>query len=971
MIPPPTFATVLFITLAVWTVCGLSRVDADARPLILGKTIKDKLKGGEAHSYNIALTAGQYLHLVVEQKGIDVAVTVFGSDGKKLVEVDTPNGTRGPEPVSFISEDTGNYRLEVRYPIKTKIAGNYELKVKELRTATEKDRVNVAAQNVFREGQLLALQRTAASFQGAIKKYEESLRLYHAAENRYGEAVSLNSIGATYFESGEFQKALEYYNEALLLRRSIIDRSGEAMTLGNIGVIYWRLGENLKALDSYKKAGKLFQMIGDKLYEARIFVAIGGVYADLRESHKAINFYKRALPVLKAIGDKRSEDTTLYHIGTVYYDLGDKKKALEYFNQVLPRQKTAGNGRDLGSTLRAIGRVHLHLGEGLKSLEYYDEALQVNKTAGDRRGEAATLNELQNVWAFLGNPRLAIFYGKQSVNKYQELRQAVQGLDKQTQQSYLKLFESAYRKLAEILIAEGRIAEAERVLEMLKQEELFEYLRRGPDEIEKLKQRADLRPEEAEALRRYNEFADRITQIGADFGKLQNKKNQISEGAVLSPEEQKRLNELAKQLEDASIAFQVFLRQLAEEFAKKSVAVSDVAENEGLKSDLKMWGGDTVFLYTLVGDDRYRIILTTPDVQTNEKFDIKAAELNKKIADFRAAIQNPSIDPRPLGKELYDILIKPVEKDLEGARAKTLLWSLDGALRLLPLAALWDGKQYFGQKYQNVIITLASRTRLGESASSNWRALGVGVTQAQEVTEANGSGKLRFNALPAVKTELEAIVRDEQAEQTEKGVLPGRRLLDADFTETTLKENLGKGYKVVHIASHFSLNPGDITKSFLLLGDGQPLTMDKIRNSPQLRFNEVELLTLSACETAVVEKDANGREVESFGVIAQRNGAKAIMATLWSVADESTSLLMSEFYRFRKENPKLTKAEALQLAQKAMIEGRLKSSRVGTGCRSELVKLDGSKQTQFMCDVNAPFSHPYFWSSFVLIGNWR
>jgi CHAT domain-containing protein len=95
------------------------------------------------------------------------------------------------------------------------------------------------------------------------------------------------------------------------------------------------------------------------------------------------------------------------------------------------------------------------------------------------------------------------------------------------------------------------------------------------------------------------------------------------------------------------------------------------------------------------------------------------------------------------------------------------------------------------------------------------------------------------------------------------------------------------------------------------------------------------------------------------------------MATLWSVADESTQLLMSEFYRLHKENPSITKAGAMQRAQVEMIEGKLKSSGKSAGCRSETVRLDGLVQEKFKCDANAPFAHPFYWSPFVLIGNWR
>jgi CHAT domain-containing protein len=288
---------------------------------------------------------------------------------------------------------------------------------------------------------------------------------------------------------------------------------------------------------------------------------------------------------------------------------------------------------------------------------------------------------------------------------------------------------------------------------------------------------------------------------------------------------------------------------------------------------------------------------------------------------------------------------------------------------LLPLAALWDGHQYFGQKYQNVLITLASRTRIGREVSATPNVLGLGVSEAQTARDTLGERNLLFSSLPSVPFELASIVR---SKQSPKGVLPGESLLNAGFTKKALEEQLAKGYKVIHIASHFSLNPGDVSRSFLLLGDGSILTVKDLKNNPSLTLAGVELLTLSACDTAVAECDSSGKEVDGFAYVAQERGAKSIIATLWPVADASTSLMMSEFYRLRKANPQMTKAEALQLAQKEMIEGKLQRPGTQAPARSGLrVGSSDPDGPTYAYDPKKPYAHPYFWSPFVLIGNWR
>src|SRR2546422_10263014 len=131
---------------------------------------------------------------------------------------------------------------------------------------------------------------------------------------------------------------------------------------------------------------------------------------------------------------------------------------------------------------------------------------------------------------------------------------------------------------------------------------------------------------------------------------------------------------------------------------------------------------------------------------------------------------------------------------------------------------------------------------------------------------------------------------------------------------------LRRQHKVVHIASHFQFQPGNETNSALLLGDGSFLSLAQIKSLPNV-FGGVELLTLSACNTATGGSGANGKEVEGFGVLAQRQGAKAVVASLWPVADRSTKLLMQEFYRLREAKGSTTKIEALRQAQIELLRG--------------------------------------------------
>jgi CHAT domain-containing protein len=341
--------------------------------------------------------------------------------------------------------------------------------------------------------------------------------------------------------------------------------------------------------------------------------------------------------------------------------------------------------------------------------------------------------------------------------------------------------------------------------------------------------------------------------------------------------------------------------------------VETLRETQGIMEDLREMPAGTVAIFTLIGDDAYHAILRTPDAQKAYEYPIKAADLNRKILEFREAVQDPTIDPKPLGKALFDILLGGMAADLRKAKAETLMWSLDGTLRYVPLAALYDGKQYLAEQYRVSVMTLASSARMKDKPDAQWKAAGFGVTKAYEDT----------SALPSVTAELTGIQR----------ILGGEIKLDDQFTQASMREMLLKRYPVVHIASHFRFQPGNDTKSFLLLGDGAHLSLAELKTSANL-FGGVQLLTLSACNTGI----GDGAEVEGFGTLAQRQGAKAVIASLWPVADESTSGLMQEFYRIRESSAGMTKLEALRVAQLSLLRGK--------------------------------YSHPYYWAPFFLMGNW-
>ncbi len=782
--------------------------------------------------------------------------------------------------------------------------------------------------------------------QKALDYFNQALPLLRAVGNRAGEATALNNIGLVYSDLGEQQKALDYYNRALPLWRAVGARTGEATTLNNIGVVYDALGEKQQALDYYNQALPLRRAVGDRDGEATTLSNLGVVYDALGEKQKALDYYNQALPLRRAVGDRDGEATTLSNLGLVYRGLGENQKALDYYNQALPLWRAVGNRTGEATTLNNIGVVYDDLDETQKVRDYYNQALSLARAVRDPDVEAATLSNLMFVWKG-NNPALAIFYGKQAVNVFQQLRASISGLDRKIQQTFLHSREDIYRELAELLIFRGRLPEAQQVLGLLKEHEYFEFVRRDGAAASLTGARISFTPAEAELEKRFGEIAHRIAEIGAQRSALLVIRQRTAE-------QEKRLSELNAQIEIANQAFHKFLDQLEVELRKIKPGNSDVAtlrEAQVLKDTLREL--NAVALYTIVGQEKYYVILITPDVEKAYEFKISEADLNKKIFAFRELLQNSKSDPLPRAKELYDLLIGPeLARDIAQTRKQTIVWSLDGTLRYLPVAALHDGRKYLIESYRNVVITLASRDHLKDSVNPKWHALGLGVSKWAEIKESEPA--LIFPPLPGVREELAGIVRDETKGGEQQGVLPGKVMLDADFTAEAMKTALQlrgneQPFKLVHIASHFNFEPGDETKSFLLLGGGKMVTLAQLKSMSQI-FSGVELLTLSACNTATGGQ-GEGKEVEGFAVLAQRQGAEAVVASLWKVADPSTSQLMRRFYRLRNEQPGMSKAEAMRQAQLSLLRSEVPQENIN--------------------DPKKIYAHPYFWAPFILIGNWK
>lgn len=453
------FATIpLFILLLATIVVYAQRLaEKEVRALEPGKPIERELAGGESHVYQFTLAAGQYAHVDVDQRHINVAVSAFAPDGNKIVEADGfPVGD--VEAVAFVADAAGVYRFEVRSPDRTAPGGRYEIKLRELRVATEQDKNLVAATRLIAEALLLESQPTADSVRKAIEKFQQAITFAQSAKDPAVEATALyligdgytflgekqkafdfteralplarvvaqqsdperhrlglkltanafNIMGRAYNEFGNKQKALELFNQSLPLRREIGDRAGEVVTLNYIGTAYQYIGDYPKAMDNFKPALLIAREVGDRAQEANLLNNICVVHNDLGEYRKAIEFCEQALAIRRDQKYTLGQATSLNNLSNAYSALGDYQKALDSYLQVYALYKTSGSPQNQAVALHNIGYMYALLGEYEKAFIYYNQALEILHAAGDQYREATTLSNVAVTYAEMGDFRKAL-----------------------------------------------------------------------------------------------------------------------------------------------------------------------------------------------------------------------------------------------------------------------------------------------------------------------------------------------------------------------------------------------------------------------------------------------------------------------------------------------------------------------------------------------------------------------------------
>jgi CHAT domain-containing protein len=396
------------------------------------------------------------------------------------------------------------------------------------------------------------------------------------------------------------------------------------------------------------------------------------------------------------------------------------------------------------------------------------------------------------------------------------------------------------------------------------------------------------------------------------------------------------------QLEDAQYAIEQSYNAEHRYYSNENINPSpmslSVAQAALLRSE-RVTESATALVYPVIFPDRLEILVIPSSGKPIRKVVTEGRELEilREAEDFVSNIRDvSSVDYLQSAQTLYNWIIRPIDNDLQSANIKTLVFVMDGPLRVIPIAALHDGKDFLVQKYAIATVPSMGMVNLKLRDRRSNSILVMGLSDAMQ----------GLSALPSVEVEVNTIATQ---------VLQGDAFLNQSFTIENLKtQRKKKTYGIVHLATHAKFVSNTISGAFIQMWN-ERLYLDQLK-SFNLGSEPIEMLTLSACQTAV------GKNLGLGGVAAQ-NGAKSVLASLWVVSDAGTTPLMLSFYH--NFPAAKSKAIALQQTQVALLTGavRIEGQQIQGIPNLSAVTL---KQLNQAIDLK----HPYFWASFILVGNW-
>ena len=825
--------------------------------LKVGQNLQRELGGGECHSYELTLSANHFLHIAVEQKGIDVVLTIHGPDGTRLTEVDRPNGSRGPETISLIAPVDGLYLLSLRSYEQVSARGTYDITLTPPRIAVHSDATQIDAERLITEAE--KLRGSAKSTREAVAKFQQAADAWRSLGNTYEEALALYGAGYSCFSIGDNQAAIDHLKRALQMFVQLKSTSGEVIVKTALGWPYIYLSDLESAYQSFSGAFQIYRAENYVRGEGIALYGMGWVHALRGEAHQALDKFSESLVLRRKAMDRRGESLTLTGIAKIQSRLGQYSEALKNLSlalSVLPKRQPQAEADILSN----LGWVHQALNENDKALSFFKTALGIRREIADLVGEATTHYGMSVVHYNAGRFSEAELEIEEALKIIESLR--TKGSNQQLRISYFASVQDYYEFYITLLIEldqrhplKGYAAKALHACERARARGLLDLL--GNAAI------TQFQPLTASEIQ--NQILDKNTLL-LQFV-LSEKRSFL---LAASPNEittyelppRAEIERVARQLYEAStVRNHLDTRRNAEELRRR-IARADSKADE-LARDLS------------------RMLLSA---------------VSSKLTGKRLIVLTSG------ALQFIPFAALPIPSQSTAAQTRGSLLIDNHEIIVLPsITALFAIRQEVKTRTppSKAVIVLAdpvfdtSDGRVGEPLTDP------------------GTSHPEFPRLISSRWEGEQIL----------SLVPrGEGKLVTDFAANrsfALNPEVGR-YRFVHFATHAVIDFEHPALSGIVLSmvdqNGKPQTgflgMDDIF---KLKI-PVDLVVLSGCRTAL-GKDYAGEGLVGLTRAFMYAGASRVAVSLWQVGDKPTSELMIRFYKFMLGPEKLAPAAALRAAQ--------------------------------------------------------
>lgn len=807
----------------------------------------------------------------------------------------------------------------------------------------------------------------------ASSVWQQLAQVYEAEGNSLQQARSLNYLALTYLNLGQWDNAKKAINQSSsILEESPSTQDKTSLLAQNLNIqgnIYLVMGQTQTALEIWQKSVLTYQSLGDITGSLGSQINVAKALQSLGRYRLSRTILEKTLKQLQAQSDATVKSIGLEILGTALQALGDLNKSKELLEQslVISQQlekeqpiiasKTSTTLLSLGNTLAALKQIDA-------ALERYQQAATspniLNRTEAQLNQLSLLIKTQRPKCSSTINCRKAEKNNQKIITLIPQIQVNLENLTPSREAIYARVnFASSLLKLSssnnEIKITTvaqllATAVQQARTLQDVRAEALALGQLGGLYEHSTQWQEAKKLTDQALTIAQNINAPDITALLQWQLGRILKQQNQFPEAIAAYKNSVNILQSLRQELVALTPDLQFSFTESIEPVYRELVALllqfspdqSNLKQARELIEALQLAELDNFFreaclkakpqsidqvdpkaavIYPIVLPDRLAVIVA-PAKAPLFYYETKIAkpELEKFIEQLRLYLNPHFFDEDRLrfSQQLYDWLVRPAQAKLAENQVETLVFVLDDALRNLPMAALHDGKQYLIEKYG---IALTPGLQLLEPkaiAPTKLKALLVGLSKSQP----------GFSALPGVESELKQIALK----------VSSSTLLNQNFTLDKLKEKINEvSYRIVHIATHGQFS-SKVQETFLVGWDSRINVKDLnelLREREQNITSPIELLVLSACQTATGDKKA----LLGLAGFAVRSGARSTLASLWQVNDQSTADLMVEFYQQLTQTPGISKAKALQNAQ-----------------------IQLSKKPQYQ--------HPFYWASFVLVGNW-